>query len=370
MDRTETPAEADMLAMAATPPTAEPGTRSQSGKLNGRRGDMGGEGALSFLRSRGWILDFALLALVAAVLATVGPSPQAAAQWLLASRNWVNAHLVAAALGFAATYVVFTALSWPAAWTLSVAGGALFGPWLGVPLVSLSSTAGAMVAMLVSRHILRGSVEERFPGFIAGINDGLAKDGVRYLLAARLMPVIPFFAINLAVGLTRMRVATFVCVTLVGAVPLVLLYVTAGEQFATIRSPWDIVGWRILLALFALATTPFVLKGMDARRRTRASLEPWPRPGKFDFNLIVVGAGSAGLVSAYVAATARARVALIEQGEMGGDCLNTGCVPSKALIRSAKLAAEARNAAHYGLRGAIDRSGRNRRRAGSAPSRR
>ena len=190
--------------------------------------------------------------------------------------------------------------------------------------------------------VFRDAVEARFPDFVARVNRGVARDGARYLFAARLTPLVPFFAINLGVGLTRMRVSTFVLVTLVGALPIVVLYVAAGQQFASIAAPQDILSARIVVALIALAAAPFAAKGLGAWRESRAALAAWPRPRRFDYNLIVVGAGSAGLVAAYVAAAARARVLLIEQGAMGGDCLNTGCVPSKALIRSAKLAHEGR----------------------------
>lgn len=280
-----------------------------------------------------------------------GADPRRVAVLLVASRDWVATHVQVAALLYGLLYVAFAALSLPGAWTMSVAGGALFGPWLGVPLVSLSSTAGATVAMLASRYLFRGAVERRFRDFVERVNRGLERDGVSYLLAARLTPVIPFFAINLAIGLTRMPARTFALVTLIGALPIVVLYVLAGEQFATIAHPTDVLSGRVLIALFAIAAAPLAFTALGGWREARAKLKPWPRPRKFDYNLIVIGAGSAGLVTAYVAAAARARVALIERGEMGGDCLNTGCVPSKALIRSAKLAADGHTAGEFGLVG-------------------
>ena len=304
-------------------------------------------------RSRRWYVALALVGVIIAALAIVGTNARSASDSLLASRDWADAHLPLAAALFALAYFAFAALSLPGAWTLSVAAGTLFGPWLGVPLVSLSSTAGAVVAMQISRYLIRGSVERRFPEFVGRVNRGIERDGARYLLAARLTPVIPFFAINLAVGLTRMSAGTFALVTLIGALPIVVIYVLAGEQFATIAHPSDILNARILLALFVLAASPFAFKAVGGWRESRARLKAWPKPRRFDYNLIVIGAGSAGLVSAYVAAAVKAKVALIEQGEMGGDCLNAGCVPSKALIRSAKLAAEAHKAGKFGLSGAL-----------------
>jgi pyruvate/2-oxoglutarate dehydrogenase complex dihydrolipoamide dehydrogenase (E3) component/uncharacterized membrane protein YdjX (TVP38/TMEM64 family) len=300
-----------------------------------------------------WLAAFALIALITAILAIVGQNARSAAEALVRSRDWVGAHLAFAALLFGLVYMAFAALSLPGAWTLSVAGGALFGPWIGVPLVSVSSTAGAVVAMLMARYLVRGWVERRFPKVIERINRGLARDGVRYLLAARLTPIIPFFAINLAIGLTRMSAGAFALTTLIGALPIVVIYVLAGQQFTTITHPSDILSARILFALLALAAGPFAFTAVGRWREARAKLRAWPRPRKFDYNLIVIGAGSAGLVTTYVAAAARAKVALIEQGEMGGDCLNTGCVPSKALIRSAKLAADARKGADFGLDGEL-----------------
>ena len=300
-----------------------------------------------------WVVALVLIAFVATTLVVFGTNARSAADALLASRDWAGSHLPLAALLFSVVYVGFASLSLPGAWTLSVAGGALFGPWLGVPLVSLSSTAGAVVAMLTARYLIRGSVERRFPEFVRRINQGIERDGARYLLAARLTPVIPFFAINLAIGLTRMSTGIFALITLIGALPMVMIFVLSGEQFATIAHPSDFLSPRILFALFALAAGPFVFKAVGDWRETRARLATWPKPRRFDYNLIVIGAGSAGLVTAYVAAASRAKVALIEQGEMGGDCLNTGCVPSKALIRSAKLAGEARKAAELGLAGEL-----------------
>lgn len=270
---------------------------------------------------------------------------------VIASRAYVADHVVVSALGYIALYVCFAAASLPGAWVISVAGGALFGPWLGAPLISIASTTGATIAMLASRYLFRGFVERRFPGFVARVNRGVERDGARYLFAARLTPVIPFFVINLAVGLTRMKARTFAAVTMIGSLPFVIVYAFAGEQFATLTKPSDLLSARIVLSMLALAATPFAAKAIGDWRSARAALKPWPRPKSFDYNLIVIGAGSAGLVAAYVAAAARARVALIEQGAMGGDCLNTGCVPSKALIRSAKLAAEAHKAGAFGLAG-------------------
>lgn len=294
------------------------------------------------------IISAAALALHEAV------SPQAALAEVKGWRDFAGAHLPVAAPAYVVFYAAFSGLSLPGAWIVSVAGGALFGPWLGVPLVSLSSTAGATLAMLLARYVARDAVAARFPDFVARVDRGVAHDGARWLFAARLTPVIPFFVINLAVGLTKMPVGVFALVTTVGSFPLAALFALAGAGLASISRPSDVFSAPILAALLALAAAPFAAKGFGQWRAGRRRMAAWAKPGRFDYNLVVIGAGSAGLVSAYVAAAARARVALIEAGAMGGECLNTGCVPSKALIRSAKLAHEGAHAARFGLTGRLE----------------
>ncbi len=274
--------------------------------------------------------------------------------WLGAQRGFVAAHRVESAFIYFVVYLAFTALSLPGAWVISGFGGVLFGAWIGPPLVSLSSTVGATVAMLAARYLFRDAVAARFPDFVTRVDRGVARDGARWLFAARLMPIIPFFAVNLAAGLTRIPVAVFAAITMIGAFPFVLLDTEAGAQLAQVQRPSDVFGVRLLLLFLSLAVFPFLAKGVGAWRRSRATLSRWPKPKRFDYNLVVIGAGSAGLVAAYVAAATKARVALVEQGEMGGDCLNTGCVPSKALIRSAKLAHEGAVASAFGLKGRLE----------------
>lgn len=273
---------------------------------------------------------------------------------LAAARGWINLHPGLAALIFAAGYIAVTSLSLPGATALTLIGGSLFGLWAGTALVSFASVTGATIGMTVARFFLRDAIERRFPDAVARVDRGIAADGARYLFALRLVPVIPFFLVNLTMGLTRMPVRTFAWVSLVGMLPGTVAYVNAGQQLASIKSAGDVLSPRILLAFAALAALPFVAKAGNAWWSRRGALRAWRRPQRFDYNLIVIGAGSAGLVTAYIAAAAGARVALIEEGEMGGDCLNTGCVPSKALIRSAKLAHEAMQPERLGLHGRLE----------------
>jgi len=260
-------------------------------------------------------------------------------------------HPLGLAAAYFAVYVAATALSVPGATIITLAGGAVFGLWWGLLLVSFASTLGATLAFLASRFLLRDTVQARFGQRLAEIERGIEKDGAFYLLSLRLIPVVPFFLINLLMGLTRMRAGTFYAVSQIGMLPGTLVYVNAGTQLAAIGSLRDVLSPALLGSLVLLGVFPWLARwGMGLLRRRRV-LAPWAdrRPKRFDRNLIVIGAGAGGLVTAYIGATVKARVTLIEAHAMGGDCLNTGCVPSKALIRSAKLAHQMRRADQWGL---------------------
>jgi len=261
----------------------------------------------------------------------------------------VAANFWAAAAIFLCTYVAATSLSLPVAVWLTLAGGALFGFVWGTVLTSFGASLGATGAFLLSRHLLRDSVQSRFGDRLGTVNRGVARDGALYLFTLRLIPVLPFFAINLLMGLTPMRTGTFYAVSQIAMLPAGMVYVNAGTRLAGLERIEDIVSPPLLLSFAALGLVPWfgkLLAGFLRRRRLRSR---WTRPARFDRNLIVIGAGAAGLVTAYVAAAVKARVTLVESGRMGGDCLNTGCVPSKALIRSAKAAHQMRHASRYGF---------------------
>ncbi|GAB3674871.1 FAD-dependent oxidoreductase [Salinisphaera aquimarina] len=255
-----------------------------------------------------------------------------------------------AAGGFFLIYVLVTALSVPGAAVMTLVGGALFGLVEGVLLVSFASAIGATLAFLMARFVLRDSVQKKFGRRLAALNRGVDKDGAFYLFALRLVPVFPFFVINLAMGLTPIPVRTFYWVSQLGMLAGTIVYVNAGTQLGQLQSLSGVlspglIGSFVLLGLFPLIAR----KTLDAFA-ARKALKGHSKPSHFDRNVIVIGAGSAGLVSALIAATVKAKVTLIEKGEMGGDCLNTGCVPSKALIRTAKLMHEIRNSERYGIR--------------------
>lgn len=248
-------------------------------------------------------------------------------------------------------YVAATALSIPGATIITLAGGAIFGLWWGTVIVSFASSVGATLAFLASRHVLRQSVERRFTQRLAEINQGVARDGAFYLFTLRLIPVIPFFVINLVMGLTRMKASTFYAVSQIGMLAGTLVYVNAGTQLARIDSLQGILSPALIGSFVILGFFPLLARRLIAGIRARRVYAPWQsqRPARFDRNLIVIGAGAAGLVTAYIAAAVKAKVTLIEGHRMGGDCLNYGCVPSKALIRSAKQAHQMRHASRYGL---------------------
>ena len=250
---------------------------------------------------------------------------------------------------FFMVYVAFAALSLPAATLLTLAGGALFGLLEGTLLVSFASSMGATLAFLASRYVFRDTVQRRFGKRLRPVNEGMQREGALYLFTLRLVPVIPFFVVNLVMGLTTLPVRTFYWVSQVGMLAATVVFVNAGTQLAGLHSLSGIVSPRILGSFVLLGVFPLLARWLVARVKARRVYARWPKPQRFDRNLVVIGAGSAGLVSAYIAATVRAKVTLIEKHQMGGDCLNTGCVPSKALIHSARLAAQTRAAARVGV---------------------
>ncbi len=246
-------------------------------------------------------------------------------------------------------YVAVTAASLPGAAIMTLAAGALFGLVTGTILVSFASTIGATLAFLASRYVLRDSIESRFGERLKSINEGLERDGAFYLFTLRMIPAIPFFVINLVMGLTRVKTLTFAWVSQIGMLLGTIVFVNAGTQLAQLDSLEGILSPSIIGSLVLLAIVPWIAKAIIGLIKRRKVYAGFTRPKSYDRNLIVIGAGSAGLVASLIAATVKAKVTLVEANEMGGDCLNTGCVPSKALIKSAKVAATMRNADRYGI---------------------
>jgi dihydrolipoamide dehydrogenase len=256
---------------------------------------------------------------------------------------------VQTALVFFVVYVAVTALSLPGAALMTLVAGAIFGLLWGTVIVSFASSIGATLAFLASRFLFRDAIQRRFGDKLRAINQGIEKEGAFYLFTLRLVPAFPFFVINLVMGLTPIPTRTFYWVSQVGMLLGTIVYVNAGTQIGQIESLRGILSPTLLISFALLGVFPLIAKKIVDAIKARKVYADWPRPARFDRNLVVIGAGSAGLVAAYIAAAVKAKVTLIERHKMGGDCLNTGCVPSKALLRSAKLAAQMRRAGEWGI---------------------
>ena len=264
-------------------------------------------------------------------------------------QDWRAASPLLAAGAFFSVYVFVTALSLPGAAIMTLVGGALFGLFWGTVVISFASSIGALLAFLASRYLLQDTVQSRFGDRLKALNAGIEKDGAFYLFTLRLVPIFPFFIINLLMGLTPIRARTFYWVSQVGMLAGTLVYVNAGTQLAQLQSLSGILSPGLIFSFVLLGVFPLVARKVTAIIQGRRVYAKWRKPARFDRNLVVIGAGAGGLVASLIAATVKAKVTLVEAHKMGGDCLNYGCVPSKALIRSAKLAHQQRHADKYGL---------------------
>ncbi|WP_281647770.1 FAD-dependent oxidoreductase [Parendozoicomonas sp. Alg238-R29] len=255
---------------------------------------------------------------------------------------------------FFSIYVLVTALSLPIAAVMTLFGGALFGLAEGLLIISFASTIGATLAMLVSRTLLQDWVQSKFGSYLKSVNTGVEKDGAFYLFSLRLIPVVPFMVINLVMGLTKIRAWTFYWVSQIGMLAGTAVYVNAGAQLGQVKefSVKGIATPGLVFSFVLLATFPWVARAIMNTLQARKVYKGFTKPESFDTNLAVIGAGSGGLVSAYIAAAVKAKVTLIEKHQMGGDCLNTGCVPSKALIRSSRINHYVHRADEFGIKNA------------------
>ena len=256
------------------------------------------------------------------------------------------------ALAYFLIYVAVTGLSLPGAALMTLAGGAVFGLLWGTVIVSFASTIGATLAFLVSRFLLRDVVQGRFGDSLKAVNEGIKKDGAFYLFTLRLVPAFPFFVINLAMGLTPIRTLSFLFVSQIGMLAGTIVYVNAGTQLAKLESLSGILSPGLIASFTLLGIFPLLARKAVQLIKGRKTLSKYKKPKRFDRNLVVIGAGAAGLVTAYIAAAVKAKVTLIEKDKMGGECLYRGCVPSKALLRSAKFLAQVRRAGEFGFKSA------------------
>ncbi|WP_444999589.1 FAD-dependent oxidoreductase [Halomonas mongoliensis] len=262
---------------------------------------------------------------------------------------WLAREPVTVIGGFFLLYVAMAALSLPGATLMTVLSGALFGLGWGLLIVSFASALGATLAALIARTLLRAPLERRYAGVLERVNAGIRREGALYLFTLRLIPLFPFFVINLVMGLTRMRLTTFYWVSQVGMLPGTAVFVNAGRELGELQALGDILSPSLLASFALIGLFPWLAKGLAALVKRRALARRYARPARFDRDIVVIGAGAAGLVASYIAAAVRARVTLVEREKMGGDCLNTGCVPSKALIRAARSVREVRRAGQYGV---------------------
>jgi pyruvate/2-oxoglutarate dehydrogenase complex dihydrolipoamide dehydrogenase (E3) component/uncharacterized membrane protein YdjX (TVP38/TMEM64 family) len=246
-------------------------------------------------------------------------------------------------------YVAVCAVSLPGAAVMSLVVGAIFGLGWGTLIVSFASSIGATLAFLSSRFLFREWVRSRFGSRLRTIDAGLEKEGAFYLFALRIVPAVPYVVVNLLMGLTPVKTWTYYWVSQIGMLPGTMVYINAGTQLATLSSIRGLFSPELIGSFVLLGVFPILAKKVVGSVKGRRALSKWQKPARFDRNLVVIGAGSAGLVAAYIAAAVKAKVTLVEKHRMGGDCLNTGCVPSKALIKSARLIAQARRAREFGL---------------------
>jgi len=306
--------------------------------------------------SRSRLAVLALIVALAAAFFALGGHRYLAFESIKAQQaallEYYQAHVGQTVAAYFAVYVLVTGLSLPGAAVMTLVGGAVFGLLWGTVIVSFASSIGATLAFLASRFLLREWVQARFGYHLRAINEGVAREGGFYLFTLRLIPAVPFFAINLAMGLTPMRAATFYWVSQLGMLAGTIVYVNAGTQLAAITSPAGILSPALIGAFLLLGFFPLIAKHVLDAVKARRVYARWAgsKPARFERNLVVIGAGSAGLVSALIGTTVRAKVTLVEKHRMGGDCLNTGCMPSKALIKTARVLSTMRRAKEYGLK--------------------
>ena len=260
-------------------------------------------------------------------------------------------HFVLASLTFIAVYTLVVVLSLPGAIVLSLTGGFLFGLFPGAAYNVLSASIGAVGVFLAARlgfgaDFARG-IEQR-GGVVARLQAQLRENQVWVLLTMRLMPVVPFFVTNILPAFVGVRLSVFVLTTVLGIIPAGVIYTSLGAGLGDIFARGEVPSLDIvlqprfalpLIGLALLAALPLIIK-LFARRKGEGM-------ARIPTDLCIIGAGSGGLSLAAGAAQMGARVVLVEGAEMGGDCLNTGCVPSKAMLAAGK-AAQARRVGGFG----------------------
>ncbi|MDD9894854.1 MAG: FAD-dependent oxidoreductase [Gammaproteobacteria bacterium] len=266
--------------------------------------------------------------------------------------DYKDQNFTSAAFLYFIIYVMVAALSIPGAAILTLIGGAIFGLGWGLLIASFASSIGATLAFLVSRTLLRDWVQSRFGDYLAPINKGVEKDGNFYLFSIRMVPLFPFFMVNLLMGLTPIKTVSFYLVSQLGMLLGTAVYINAGSELARITSLSGLVSGSLIFSFALLGLFPLIARFIVNSVQRNKVMKKFSKPKKFDANVVVIGAGSAGLVASLIVAGAKAKVVLIEKHKMGGDCLNTGCVPSKSLIRSGRIMSYIKRAEEFGIRNA------------------
>ncbi len=268
-------------------------------------------------------------------------------------QDYKNENFTQAAILYFIAYVIITSLSIPGAIIITLLGGAIFGLWWGTLLVSFASSIGATLAFLVSRLLLRDWVESKFGDSLAPLNKGIEKEGSFYLFSIRMVPLFPFFMVNLLMGLTSIRTSSFYLASQAGMLTGTAVYINAGSELAQISSLSGLLSAPVIFSLVLLGVFPLIAKLILNSIQRNKRMKNYTKPKSFDANVVVIGAGSAGLIASLITAGAKAKVILIEKHKMGGDCLNTGCVPSKSIIRSGRIMSYIRRAKEFGIDGAV-----------------
>jgi len=266
-----------------------------------------------------------------------------------AIQDYKDQNFVYATLIYLVIYVAVAALSIPGAVILTLIGGAVFGLVWGLLIVSFASSIGATLAFLVSRTLLRDWVQSKFAEYLTPINKGIEKDGVFYLFSIRMVPLFPFFIVNLLMGLTPIKTFYFYIVSQIGMLLGTAVYINAGSELAQITSLSGLLSVSLVFSFSLLGLFPLIARGIVNYMQRNKIMKKFVKPKKFDVNVVVIGAGSAGLVASLIVAGAKAKVILVEKHKMGGDCLNTGCVPSKSLIRSGRIMSYIKRSEEYGI---------------------
>src|SRR5579864_4966614 len=312
---------------------------------------------------------------------------------LKAALDWIGKLGPWGPMIFVGLYVVATVLFIPGS-VLTLGAGAVFGVALGSVCVSISATLGATAAFLVGRYLARDAIARKIEKNekFATIDHAVANEGWKIVLLTRLSPVFPFTLLNYAFGLTRVKLSHYVLASWVGMIPGTVMYVYlgslvnvgAGHRQRT-TGEWVLYAVGLLATVVVTVFVTRLAKGALARKIGSSELVQSPKGGVVNappaplpvspvdehnvrlvsyvhppgwqnpspaprYNLVVIGAGTAGLVTAAGAAGLGAKVALIEKHLLGGDCLNVGCVPSKAVIRCARAAFDVNDSGRFGVR--------------------